>query len=203
MRINYTQSFCILLCMLYIHVVSAQDGNVVGNGTFNWHSSGLWPKRLALQPDSSIDKVEFARQYKANPTFWDKALTFLKTQNLDSLPVGKYVIDGEDVFADITDNPSSPLMEAKWHSHRKYCDIQYVIRGEEQLGIAPVAGAPITIPFNDKGDSQFYSQDMKGKYYAGTTQTFFILFPSDVHRPFIKVEGAGAVKRIRFKVRSR
>ena len=167
-----------------------------------WFKAGSWKQGLKLPVHESINTFEFARQYQAHPDWWNKAFAFMRDHNMDTLPPGHYVIDGENVYADITINPSTPFEEAKWHSHKKYCDIQYVIQGKEQVGVAPITGAPIITPFNDKGDSQFYSPDMKGHYYSATPASFFIFFPSDVHRPFIKVEGAGAVKRIRFKVRS-
>ncbi len=127
----------------------------------------------------------------------------MRDHNPDSLKTGKYVIDGENVFADVTDNPSSALKDAKWHSHRQYCDIIYIIRGKEKIGIAPIRGAPVLIPFNGKGDSQFYDQNMKGNYYVSNSDTFFILLPTDVHRPFIQSEGCNYVKRIRIKIKSR
>ena len=165
-------------------------------------NQGEWLSHMKLKPHNSTDKLEFAKQYHANKAAWDKAFTFMSDHNLDSLKTGKYIIDGENVFADVTDNPSSELKDAKWHSHRQYCDIIYVIKGKEKTGIAPIHGAPVITPFNGKGDSQFYNQDMKGIYYVSNPDTFFILLPSDVHRPFIRMEGCNYVKRIRIKIKS-
>lgn len=205
MRKRYFSIFLsvrILCCLSIALVVKGQNNPLTDQQVKEWYSKGQWRSGLTLKPDASIDQREFARQYQANKTLWDKALAFLRDKNLDSLPAGNYVIDGQDVFADITETPSSPLDQAKWHSHKRYCDIQYVIKGKERVGVAPIQGAPIVAPFNDKGDSQFYDQNMKGNYYETVPGTFFIFFPSDVHRPFIKVDGAGEVKRIRFKVKS-
>jgi len=167
-----------------------------------WFNQGDWLGGLKLRPHKSTDIQEFARQYHANKAEWDKAFAFFKQHQSDSLITGKYVIDGENVFSDVTDNPSSALKDAKWHSHRQYCDIIYVIKGKEKTGIAPIKWATVIIPFNGKSDSQFYNQEMSGNYYVSNPDTFFILFPSDVHRPFIKVEGCNYVKRIRFKIKS-
>jgi biofilm protein TabA len=167
-----------------------------------WYKKGEWLNGLKLRPHKSTDQLEFARQYSTNKILWDKAFAFLRDNNLDSLKPGKYVIDGENVFADVTETPSTELVDAKWHSHRKYCDIQYVIKGKENTGVAPIKGAPIITPFGDSGDAQFYSQDMKGTYYLSDPNTFLIFFPSDVHRPFIKVDGYNEIKRIRFKIKS-
>jgi len=194
--IKFTLFFLVLI-LLSVSKIEAQSQTIA------WYNQADWLSGLKLHPHQATDKLEFAKQYQANKVGWDKAFAFLKENNLDSLKTGNYVIDGKNVFADITDNPSSPLKEAKWHSHRQYCDIIYVIKGKESIGIAPIATAPIIIPFNDKGgDSQFYNQEMKGNYYLSNPDTFFILLPSDVHRPFIKVEGCDRVKRIRIKIKS-
>lgn len=198
-----TAPFSIMLLTLLLPVVIACAQQQTGSQqAARWFTTGSWKHGLKIPVHASIDTTEFARQYKAHPNWWNKAFAFMHDHNMDTLPPGHYTIDGDNVYADVTVTPSTPFGEAKWHSHKKYCDIQYVIQGTEQVGVAPKAGAPVIKPFNDNGDSQFYSQELKGNYYPATPASFFIFFPSDVHRPFIKVAGAGPVKRIRFKVRS-
>jgi len=193
-----TATYCIFI-VTFLGTIFSANGQQPAN---KWFKAGSWKHGLKLPVHSSIDQPEFSRQYQAHPDWWNKAFAFMRDHKMDTMQPGHYVIDGENVYADITVNPSTPLEEAKWHSHKIYCDIQYVIQGREQVGVAPIAGAPIITPFNDKGDSQFYSQEMKGTYYSATPASFFIFFPSDIHRPFIEVKGSGPVKRIRFKVRS-
>ena len=201
--IRFKLLFLILL-ILSVSKLNAQSETIwTKEKATNLYNQTDWLKGLKLHPHKSTDQLEFAKQYQANKIGWDKAFAFLRDNNLENLKMGKYVIDGENVFADITDNLSSLLKDAKWHSHRQYCDVFYVIKGKEKIGIAPVFKAPILIPFNDKGDSQFYNQEMKGIYYLSNPDTFFILFPSDVHRPFIKVEDCNYVKRIRIKIKSK
>lgn len=196
--------FFLTFILFSISGISAQTDTVwTKEKAIIWFNQADWLKGLKLHPHPSTDKLEFAKQYHANKAAWDKVFAFLRDHNLDSLKTGKYMIDSSTVFADITDNPSSALKDAKWHSHRQYCDIMYVIKGRESTGLAPIEGASIIIPFNNKGDSQFYNQDMKGSYYLSNPDTFLILFPSDVHRPFIKVDGGNSVKRIRVKIKSR
>jgi len=204
-QITFTGCTIVFIFALLISIsgIKAQSDNLQKECEVNtWFNRGEWLNGLKLKPHSATDKLEFNKQYHVNKAGWDKAFAFMKDHNLDSLKTGKYVIDGENVFADITDKPSSELKDAKWHSHRLYCDIIYVIHGQEKIGIASIKGAPVLIPFSKKGDSQFYNQYMKGNYYNSNPDTFFILLPSDVHRPFIQVEGCTYVKRIRIKIKS-
>lgn len=196
----------VLLWFLAVSLVSPAQTDTAWTKkkAMEWFNGRTWMKGVKPKPSASIDKLEFARQYQANRTAWEKTFAFLASTRPDTLQPGKYIIDGDDAYADVTDNPSTPLAEAKWHSHRKYCDIQLVLVGKEKVGVAPVAGAKVVTPFNDeKGDAQFYNQDTKGAYYIMTPDTFYIFFPTDAHRPFIKVDGADKVKRIRIKVKAR
>jgi len=204
-QIPFTSCTIVFIFALLISIsgIKAQSDNLQKESEVEaWFNQGEWLNGLKLKPHSATDKIEFNKQYLANKNGWDKAIAFMKDHNLDRLKTGKYVIEGENVFADITDNPSSELKDAKWHSHRQYCDIIYVIKGKEKIGIAPIQGAPVIIPFTGKGDSQFYNQEMKGTYYVSNLDTFFILLPSDVHRPFIQVKGCTYEKRIRIKIKS-
>ena len=206
MKRNFETKVTLLIILSFIistSGISAQSDAVQTSSMATaWFNQGVWLNKLKLKPHNSTDQLEFAKQYRANQAAWDKAFAFMSDHNPDSLKTGKYIIDGENVFADVTDNPSSELKDAKWHSHRQYCDIIYVIIGKEKTGIAPIPGAPVITPFTGKGDSQFYNQEMNGSYYVSNPDTFFILLPSDVHRPFIRVEGYNYVKRIRIKIKS-
>src|SRR5690242_8985166 len=61
---------------------------------------------LAATPHSSIDKAQFAQQYHLNQAAWDKAFAYLKNTDLKTLSNGRHVIDGENVYAIVTEAPS-------------------------------------------------------------------------------------------------
>src|SRR5687768_16110657 len=92
-----------------------------------WFKKGEWLNGLQLKPSSSINYMEFYRQYHANKTYWDKAFEFLRTQNLATLPNRRQNIDGDNVYALVTENPTKDYDSTMWETHRKYIDLQYVI----------------------------------------------------------------------------
>ena len=59
-------------------------------------------------------------------------------------------------------------------------DIQYVISGEEKMGVAPITSATVTKPYDEKRDVANYNVD--GKYYVSEPGKMFIFFPGDAHR---------------------
>lgn len=166
-----------------------------------WFKKKEWLNGVALKPHASINKHELARQYQANKVWWDKAFAFLKEHDLATLANGKYSIDGDNVFASVTEDPTRDFDKTGWESHRKYIDIQCVITGEEKMGRRAVAGATVTRPYDESKDMASY--DAPGKYYTIPAGTFIIFFPGDAHRPGISPDGSKKVeKKIVIKVRA-
>jgi YhcH/YjgK/YiaL family protein len=164
-----------------------------------WVKSREWSNGLILKVNSAVDNVEFARQYHANKALWDKAFAFMRDEKLEDIKPGKYPIDGDNVFASVTYAPSKEFEHSAWESHRRYIDLQYVIKGKEKIGIAPLSEATVIKPYNETKDGANY--DAAGKYYIATPKEFFLFFPGDVHRPNIKVAGYDTVKKLVIKIR--
>jgi len=165
-----------------------------------WVKSKVWAKDLEIKVYPDINSVEFKRQYEANKATWDKCFAFLAdTAKLAKLAPGKYPIDGENAYASITDMPTRTTDIAKWESHRKYIDLQYVIKGEETIGVCPIAAATVTVPYDEKKDGANYIAD--GKYYLATPNVFYLFFPSEVHKPNIKVDGYESDKKLVIKIK--
>jgi len=165
----------------------------------DWVAKNEWKNGLKLNLDTSANKKVFAEQYHRNQAAWDKAFAFLRDSDLTKLKPGKYTIDGTNVYATITEAPSKEFEASAWESHRKYIDLQYVIKGQETIGVAPVSKATVTKPYSETSDSANY--DVQGQYYIAMPGTFFLFFPGDAHRPNIKVAGYDVVKKIVIKIR--
>jgi biofilm protein TabA len=195
------KSICLLIAFTGMFSIVIAQNNTNDWNTKNatkWVQQNKWKDGLKLNLDPSTDKIAFATQYHKNKQAWDKAFTFLRTHNLDSLPVGKYSIDGDKVFATVTVSPNKEFDQTNWESHHKYLDLQYVISGKEKIGVAALASATVTKPYDGSKDVANYTAE--GKYYIAQPGTFFLFFPTDVHRPNIKVEGYDSVKKIVIKI---
>lgn len=164
----------------------------------SWFNKKEYLNGLKAQPHSAVNKVEFARQYAANKDLWDAAFAYLKNTNLQTLAKGAYVIIPDKVKVSVTEDSTKPFEKTTWESHRKFIDIQYVVRGEEKMGVAQVSEAKVTRPYDAARDAANY--DVEGKYYVSTTDRFFIFFPGDAHRPNITTGGNLPDKKIVIKV---
>lgn len=158
-----------------------------------------WLGGLKLEPHKSINRLEFERQYRLNKSPWDSAFAFLRDRDLSALPKGKYPIDGDNIYASITEDSTKNFENTKWESHRNYVDVQYVIRGEEKIGVCALEKATMTKPYDAKTDAANYSAE--GTFYQAIPGTFFLFFPSDVHRPGVTPGGNKIVKKLVIKVR--
>ena len=156
-------------------------------------------KWLGGSPDESIDKRKLAVYYHKNPRHWDQAFNFLKTADLDSLPVGTQELEGKHLYIAVSEYDSKDKADTRYESHRKYIDIQYVIKGEELIGVTTLDKVEVAEPYSEEKDIAFYSFD-GGNYRKATPEKFFIFFPDNVHRPSLKVDESVPVKKAVIKI---
>nr|WP_157536248.1 YhcH/YjgK/YiaL family protein [Mucilaginibacter sp. L294] len=175
------------------------DGSVSQKTAENWLKSSKWKDGLKLEVSPSVNTAEFYKQYYANKAVWDKVFLFLKQTNLDTLSPGKHPIDGDNAYASVTEGPSKELDKAGWESHRKYIDLQYVIKGKERIDAINIDKATVTKPYDEAKDGAAYTAE--GTSYTAEPGTFFLFFPQDVHRPNIKVAGYDVVKKLVIKIK--
>ncbi|MBC6991917.1 YhcH/YjgK/YiaL family protein [Hymenobacter sp. BT491] len=165
-----------------------------------WVKGGTWKKGLKLDVYPDVDAVEFAKQYHANQAIWDKAFAYMRDNDLAALPNGSSKLDGDLLTLSVTEPTSKEFDKTQWESHRKYIDLQYIVRGKEKMGVQPLSNLTVTEPYNEAKDVAHYSGD-GGKYYDADPSTIYLFFPQDGHRPSIKVEGYDVVKKVVFKIR--
>lgn len=168
----------------------------------SWFEKGEWLNGWQVRPDASINRREFAVSYHKNKERWDKAFSFLKAHNLNEMEVKRYDIMGDSLYAPISEYPSKKEGEAKFEVHRKYIDIQYVIRGEEMIGVAPLSNKKETVvPYDEAKDIEFMTVT-DSTYHKATPENFFIFFPSEIHKPGMRVaEDSTMIRKIVVKVK--
>ena len=147
-----------------------------------------------------IDKIENAHIYKMIGERISKSFEYIKATDLKTLPTGKYAIDGENIFALVSEYKTKPESEGKLEAHRKYIDVQYVISGEEFMGYVPLGNQQILEPYKEENDIVFFTGD---KSFTKVSEGMFaIFFPEDVHMPGISTGKISDVKKLVIKVRT-
>ena len=166
-----------------------------------WFEKGEWLNGWEVSPDASINRRAFAISYFKNKERWDKAFVFLKESEFSTLELMRYDIDGDNLFATVSEYLTKDEVEARFEAHQRYIDIQYVITGIEQIGLSPMSNKIEVIePYDAAKDIEFLTVTQE-KNIEATQKRFFIFFPSDAHRPGLKVGDKAQVKKIVVKVR--
>ena len=144
-----------------------------------------------------FDRIENIESYTALSERIAKALRLLKETDFASMEPGRYEVDGTDLYYmvqcyDTRDNN-------KPEAHRDYADIQYVVSGKENMGVAPLKDMGEPIEGKPEKDIWFYSGKITD--VPMTEGVFTILFPQDAHAPQ-RINGeVSAVRKVVVKVR--
>ena len=130
-----------------------------------------------------------------------KALSYLYTGEPGKNPVGRY--DYEDgMYFLVQEYETKDPKGLPYEAHRKYVDIQFVVSGEERIGVAPIGELmEITQEYTPEKDVLFGTAPT-GKLLPMSAGSAFVLLPEDAHLPQADpADGVkGHVKKIVFKV---
>jgi YhcH/YjgK/YiaL family protein len=130
-----------------------------------------------------------------------KGLEYIQNADLNSLAPGKYEIDGKNVFVLISEYNTEPKQQRKAEAHKKYIDIQYIAKGEENIGHSFLA--PDNEVLEDRleeKDAIFYKTVQKEVDLYLNEGTYGIFFPEDVHRPCCAVGEPAPVRKVVVKI---
>lgn len=147
-----------------------------------------------------VDQLDNAHLYSGISTQINKAFDYLQNNKLETIPAGKYVLDGNDLFAIVQEYDTLDSATEQMESHRKYIDVQYMIEGAELVGHALLQDQRPSKEYDTENDYMLFAEKPTffTKMEAGT---FMVFFPSDLHMPCIKDVNAARVKKIVIKVK--
>lgn len=143
-----------------------------------------------------IDTLENLDKYVSlNPLFKD-VLDFIKSNDLNTLEIGKHEIKGSDLFVNVQVAKGKTKEVAVLETHKKMIDIQIPLSVEETYGYTPLCDLP-DAEYNNEKDITKY-EGMADTYVTCKPGEFAIFFPQDGHAPCIA--GVPEIKKAIFKV---
>lgn len=146
-----------------------------------------------------IDKIQNASFYYGLGEKYIKAFNFIQNNNLEDFENGKYKIDGEDIFINIQDYNTKSVEESKFEAHKKYADIQFIIKGSEKLGYGDINEFEEVTKYDEEKDIVFLNG--QGNFAKAEENTFIIFMPQDAHMPCIQVDSPAYVKKAVVKIK--
>lgn len=127
------------------------------------------------------------------------ALKFLEENNLSMMSSGRYVVDGDDIFALFQSYMTKDVSEGKWEAHRRYIDVQFVLQGKEKMGYTSLEKMETIQDYDEDTDVVFFEGN--GNFFTVPAGYFTIFFPEDVHMPGISVDTPEPVKKFVVKIK--
>jgi YhcH/YjgK/YiaL family protein len=145
-----------------------------------------------------IDQLKNAAHYYNLGEGIAAALRYLQNTDATKVEPGRYVLDGDQLYAMVQQYDTKPKEQGFWEAHRKYIDVQYVAQGIEHMGFAHLNQLRPQ-PYDEEKD--FLKLEGEGEFVLMRAGTFVILGPEDAHMPGMAVTGAQPVRKVVVKVR--
>lgn len=144
-----------------------------------------------------LDTLQNANLYKNLDKNLSLGLEYLKNTDFSSLEMGKYEIKGDEVFAILQTYDTKEEADCRLEAHKKYVDIQYMVSGDELMGVVPFANQEISEALPDN-DVTFYKG--AGESILVKEGSFTVFFQTDVHAPGIKAGLSEKIIKVVVKV---
>jgi YhcH/YjgK/YiaL family protein len=145
-----------------------------------------------------IDQIVNAELYLPLGPRIARALEFLRHTDLTSLEPGRHELDGDRLYALVSEYMSKPVQDGRWEAHRRYIDLQCVASGQERIGYAPVG--ELTSESHDEAKDMTWLAG-SGEFLTLGSGEFMLLWPGDAHMPGIAVDEPAPVRKIVVKIR--
>jgi YhcH/YjgK/YiaL family protein len=122
--------------------------------------------------------------WKSYPAIISRALKILLDTDLQNASPGKYFIDGDDFYYNVSRSKLDTLENKLPESHKKFIDIQLSLIGGEIMGYAVDTGNnPVKYNLIEEKDVLNYQSVVNERFIKMNPMDFFVFFPWDIHRP--------------------
>lgn len=130
-----------------------------------------------------------------------QAIDEVKRRVTDQMPVGRYDIDGDQLFFLVSEDMSERRELRQAEFHQRYLDIQIVLQGREGMVFScQPAGKPETDWLADK-DIAFLPEGSQEKMVVLEEGDFVVFWPGEVHKPLCAVGEPARLRKVVVKMR--
>ena len=141
----------------------------------------------ARQPMNDIDKKI------------EKYTDYMKNLKVTEKDIGKHVVDS-DFFYVVQKYLTKNSEECELESHRKYIDVQIMLKGTEVIQIADTSKLSIKKEYDDKKDVVYWHTKNAMNQVLLREGDYIILYPEMAHKGAIKLDESEEVLKIVGKV---
>lgn len=132
-----------------------------------------------------------------NP-YYAQALKFIEENDLNTLPTGKHVLDGDNLWVNIVDSNLKTPEQARLEAHDQYIDIQVPLSKAETFGVMPRQMCQKPVGEMDTVKDIIFFEDPVGPTVTIEAGKMITFGPETAHAPLI---GEGTIHKAIFKVK--
>ncbi|WP_442798904.1 YhcH/YjgK/YiaL family protein [Pantoea vagans] len=131
------------------------------------------------------DRHDWDRERHAFHPVIDQAISWIAGTDFSQLDTGKYeILPDNKMFCLVQEMMTEPASARRAESHFSYIDIQYLLAGTENIGVARAhPDQKITEDFAEQRDVVFYQTILNESVITLLPGMFALFFPHDIHRP--------------------
>ena len=144
------------------------------------------------------DKIDNIETYKGLSDDIYEGLKFLKNSTPE-LGCGVYEINPR-VKAIVSEYETKAENQYGFEAHRKFIDIQYLLKGTEKICCLPIEKLQKTKAYSEEKDASFYTANIPAQGMILGDGYFAIYYPQDGHMPGLSVDKQETVKKVVLKV---
>jgi len=126
------------------------------------------------------DNISFRALYATAHPRLAEALEFLANAATASLAPGRYEIRGSEIYALVQEYETHE--PRRFEAHEQYIDIQFLVSGEERIGLADTADLTATGAYIPEKDIMYFDGKSKNDILMGPGD-FMVIFPHEPHQP--------------------
>ena len=143
------------------------------------------------------DTLDQLHLYKGFHKNLDTAIEFLAAHPLDTLPLGRTEVDGDEVFINVMDADLKPHTDSHAEYHRLYADLQIDLTGGEGWSYTNLPGEEAG---ECAGDIGFRTSPDAVSGVLGEGR-FVLFFPGELHKPGVARPECAKVRKAVVKIR--
>ncbi len=132
-----------------------------------------------------FDTVKNVDNYKGLGRVYT-ALKFLAETDFTKIDLGRYELDGDNIFYMVQSYDTDPDKTIS-EGHKKYIDIQFMVEGEEIIGVADIDDEKELTEAKEENDVWFYN--CKTEPLTLSAGKYMVLYPNDLHCPGVATKG--------------
>ncbi len=143
-----------------------------------------------------VDSLKNSEKYITLHKDFELVFNYINTHNLIDMECGRHELRENEVFFNLQEYETKSVQ--KLEAHKKYIDIQVVVKGEEFMGYTNIDTTTVNETYNEEKDVMF----LEGKVdkLKADNKTFLIFYPQDAHMPALCIDKPSVVKKAIFKI---